>query len=102
MADVLAGMGGDDTLIGTENSVDVFAVHLDGGDDKITAFEVGSDHVHFLGFTAGDVSCDRARGSTTAVVCTAGSQTVDIDTSGTFSTPANLVKDLNILVDPNG
>ena len=104
-ADVLAGMGGDDTLNGDDNtSIEVFAVHLDGGDDTITNFGLGNDHLHFLGFTAGDVSCERSRGSASAVVCTAGSQTVDIETTGAFTTtPAeDLDGDLNIVVDPNG
>ena len=105
MADVLAGMGGDDTLSGSDSSTDVFAVHTGGGDDTITDFELGVDHVHFLGFTAADVDCQRARGSVTKVVCTAGSQTVDIEIEAgeTFSTdPEDLTKDLNIVIDPNG
>ena len=105
LADVLAGQGGDDILTGVVGNVEVFAVHSGAGDDKIRVFTLKEDHLHFLDFEGGDSAydCVRKGGSETAVVCTlSGGQTIDIETTGDFTTvpAADLKGDLNIVVVP--
>ena len=107
LADVLAGQGGDDKLIGVDSNAEVFAIHAGAGNDTITMFKLKEDHLHFLGFQGGSsaYSCARDGGSTTGITCTlSGGQTVKITVSDAvdFSDPADLKGDLNIVVDPNG
>ena len=99
-ADVLVGAGGDDTLNGTDGSVEVFAVHVNAGDDTITAFTLKEDHLHFV---AGEVTHTCALGAgAMEVICTLSTgQTVTITYTGTLTDPLDLDADLNIVNDPN-
>ena len=100
-ADVLAGMGGNDSLTGGSGT-DVFAVHSGAGNDTISAFELGTDHLHLLDFSDGDDAhdCDRAAPASTVICILSSGQDVTIRHTGTFTIPLNLTKDLNIVVVP--
>ena len=104
LADVLAGLGGDDILSGDAGGgdVDVFAVHAGMGNDTINDFTVKEDHLHFLGFGGDDsvYSCALATG--TKATCTLpDGQVVTVNleaNSPAFSDPLDFDTDLNIVV----
>ena len=100
LADVLVGMGGNDTLSGVDGDVEVFAVHADAGNDTISGFALTEDHLHFLGFGGAADAHSCARGAGTRVICTLSTgQKVTVMTTGDFSDPLDLDEDLNIFVD---
>ena len=102
LADVLAGMGGDDVLTGAVDGVDVFAVHAGMGNDTINDFTVKQDHIHFLGFGGDDSVYVCALATGTRVICTLpDGQVVTINLengSPAFSDPLDFDTDLNIVV----
>ena len=100
LADVLAGMGGDDALVGVDGNAEVFAVHAGMGDDTISTFTLKEDHLHFL--DAGEQPSCVLAAATNTVICTLGSQTVTITHTGTpaLTDPLDLAGDLNIVVVP--
>ena len=102
LADVLAGLGGDDMLTGRDGGIDVFAVHAGMGDDTISAFTLQEDHLHLLDLAGGDsaYSCALTAIANTVICTLPGDQSVTITYTGTLTDPLDLKGDLNIVVVP--